>query len=220
MADRRVIVPETKETVYHLPTILQNATELKASDIHIEPGQTSFRIRIRIDGRMQISDEGPMTEHAPLINRLKILCGMDITEKRIPQDGGFTEHFDGHPVDFRVSVVPVADGEKAAIRILDDRAIDLDYQSLGICKSHWERLVHFIEAKYGLLVFTGPTGSGKTTTMYTLLKRLNRTHRHIITLEDPVEYRLDGVNQIRVNERVGLTFASGLRAILRQGLVS
>lgn len=135
MADRRVIVPETKETVYHLPTILQNATELKASDIHIEPGQTSFRIRIRIDGRMQISDEGPMTEHVPLINRLKILCGMDITEKRIPQDGGFTEHFDGHPVDFRVSVVPVADGEKAAIRILDDRAIDLDYQSLGICKS-------------------------------------------------------------------------------------
>lgn len=215
MADRRVEATryDVADALY---SILQIAVQQRASDVHFEPGTDASRIRVRMDGRLQLLEEGALERHSTLINRLKILCGMDITERRKPQDGAFSESFDGHGVDFRVSMVPVADGEKAAVRILDDQSLDLNWQSLGLEEAHWQQLTGFVRAKHGLLIFTGPTGSGKTTTMYTLLKLLNETHRHIITLEDPIEYRLPGVNQIQVNERIDLNFARGLRAILRQ----
>lgn len=216
MADRRIITEAAPEEADRLVSVLQEAVARKASDIHFEPGISKYRIRIRVDGRMQTMDTGEMSDHQTLMNRLKILCGMDITERRKPQDGGFSHASQDHIVDFRVSMVPVADGEKAAIRILDDQSLDLDRRSLGISNGRWELLENFIQARHGLIILTGPTGSGKTTTLYTLLKLLNTEHRHIITLEDPIEYRLAGVNQIQVNERIDLSFAKGLRAILRQ----
>lgn len=216
MADQRINAAEPTEVSQQLNALLKTCVGLLASDIHLEPGPESYRIRIRIDGRMQTLTEGDMHRHGQLMNRLKILCGMDITERRRPQDGGFSQDIDGRAVDFRVSVVPCADGEKAAIRILDNQSIDLNRESLGIDASNWEQLTRLIRVRHGLLIFTGPTGSGKTSTMYTLLKLLNEEHRHIITLEDPIEYRLPGINQIQVNERIDLDFASGLRAILRQ----
>lgn len=199
-----------------LERFLQAAVEGHASDLHLEPYADHYRVRLRVDGGLLILHEGPLDQFSSLMNRLKVLCKMDIAERRKTQDGGFRVSYDEVSIDFRVSVVPVMDGEKAAIRILDHTGIDLHYQSLGFTEKHWSDQLHLVERKSGLLLLSGPTGSGKTTTLYTLLTHLNREDRHIITLEDPIEYRIRGVNQIQVNEKTGLTFSSGLRAVLRQ----
>lgn len=209
---------ETKEseTALLLIRFLEQAVNQNASDLHLEPQRDCYRIRVRIDGSLHTIHIGPLHEFSSLINRLKVLCKMDIAERRKPQDGGFRENYGDKSIDFRVSVIPVTDGEKAAVRILDHHGIDLHYASLGFSEDRWSELTSFLKRRSGLVIFTGPTGSGKTTTLYTLLKELNEDCRHILTLEDPVEYRLSGINQIQVNERIQLTFSSGLRAILRQ----
>lgn len=216
MADRQVTAELKQDVSQVLTERLETAAQHRASDLHFEPGIDTYRIRMRVDGYMHILESGPMALHGLLINRLKILSGMDITERRMPQDGGFSLELQGQAVDFRVSILPVADGEKAAVRILNARNIELDPESLGIRENQWNVLQSFLRAKHGLLIFTGPTGSGKTTSMYTLLQQLNQPHRNIVTLEDPIEYRLPGINQIQVNERAKLGFSNGLRAILRQ----
>lgn len=188
----------------------------KSSDLHFEPSREAYRARLRIDGSLHTVQKGDPVAYLAIVNRIKVLCHMDIAERRKPQDGGFTEIIDGMKIDFRVSVVPVMDGEKVAIRVLDNQGVDLTPEGLGFSENQWDVLSKLVRKKSGFLILTGPTGSGKTTTMYTLLKTLNQDDRHIITLEDPVEYRIPGVNQIQLNEKIGLSFSSGLRAILRQ----
>lgn len=196
--------------------LLHDAVRAGASDLHLEPGRDRFRARMRVDGTLHEVWQGPMEDFMPLINRIKVRCRMDIAERRKPQDGGFFDAIDGKKVDFRVSVVPLPEGEKAAIRILDDGRIELTPQGLGVDRALWDRVAALARRTNGLLLFTGPTGSGKSTSLYTLLQTLQNDAVHILTLEDPIEVRLDGVNQMQVNEKVGFTFSNGLRAILRQ----
>jgi len=216
MADRRVIVPETKETVYHLPTILQNATELKASDIHIEPMDKNYRVRFRVDGILHVSLLLPEEIGPAIISRIKILANLKIDEKRKPQDGRFRLNNKGKDIDFRVSTLPVIDGEKVVMRILDKEEGLTHIESMGLLGTALDNMQEAIKETYGMVLITGPTGSGKSTTLYALLKILNVEERNIVTLEDPIEYHIEGLNQSQIKPEIGYTFASGLRTILRQ----
>jgi type IV pilus assembly protein PilB len=196
--------------------ILTQAVLAEASDIHIEPHRREVKVRFRIDGVLQDVMTPPKAVQAPLISRVKILANMDIAERRLPQDGHIHLRLSGRELDLRVSTLPTVLGEKVVIRILDQARTRLTLPQLGFAGdllATWENL---ITKPYGLILVTGPTGSGKTTTLYTSLARINTPERNIVSIEDPVEYQIPRVNQVQVNPKIGLTFANGLRTILRQ----
>lgn len=197
-------------------TIIHNAIRLKASDIHIEPFEKIVRVRNRIDGELQKALEIPKASQNTLLTRIKILANLNIAEKRVPQDGRILTSIDGTAVDLRVSVLPTINGEKIVIRILSRNADVITMESLGMVEDDKDKLKRIMEKPFGIILVTGPTGSGKSTTLYAVLTELNTMETNIITVEDPVEYAIEGINQVGVNTKAGLTFASGLRSILRQ----
>lgn len=197
--------------------IVKHALDGRASDIHIEPIEGSFRVRFRVDGILRSQLVFPMEIGRAVISRIKILANLKIDEKRKPQDGRFRfESEDGHAVDLRVSSLPVIDGEKIVMRVLDKSANSTDLEKLGLWGRNRAVLERRIREPFGIILMTGPTGSGKSTTLYAFLQILNKEERNIITLEDPVEYYIEGVNQSQIKPEIGYTFATGLRSILRQ----
>ena len=220
--DQIIIEDQMSEEVKNAPavklvdSIIQSAVRSKASDIHIEPFEHRVAVRYRIDGELQKQFDSPKEPLAGLITRIKIMANMDIAERRIPQDGRIFMKIDNENIDLRVSILPTVNGEKVVIRILDKSAFNVDKSTLGIVEDDLEKINNIISKPHGIVLVTGPTGSGKSTTLYSLLKDLNREDKNIITIEDPVEFSMDGINQVNVNTKAGLTFASGLRSILRQ----
>ncbi|MDT8320357.1 MAG: type II secretion system ATPase GspE [Xanthomonadales bacterium] len=196
--------------------ILQRAVEGRASDIHIEPFENRLKVRYRIDGVLQEVEAPPAKSTAAVISRIKIMAKMNIAERRLPQDGRIMHRVQGKELDLRVSTVPTSHGESVVMRILDRESIVLDFDSLGFDDDIRDDFVHQLEMPHGIILVTGPTGSGKTTTLYTALSALNKPERKIITVEDPVEYQLEGINQIQAKSSIGLDFAHALRAIVRQ----
>lgn len=199
-----------------LNAILENAATQGASDVHIEPREKDLKIRFRVDGILQDTMTLPKSIEPALISRIKILSNLKIDEHRIPQDGQFQVHVNGRDIDLRIAIAPVVYGEQIVIRLLDRSGANLTLESLGLKGQAFRLVNEGITRPHGMTLATGPTGSGKSTTLYAALEKLNQVSVNIITLEDPVEYRVNGVNQIQVNPDVGLTFASGLRSILRQ----
>lgn len=197
-------------------SMIDYAIRAGSSDIHIEPMEDRVRVRIRIDGVMQEIMSNPLSARDAIITRIKILGGMNIAEKRIPQDGRITTEINGEDVDMRVSILPTVTGEKTVIRILAKNDANLNRSYLGISDHNNEMIDRMIKVPQGICLISGPTGSGKTTTLYTLLSEKNSPETNIITVEDPVEIRIPGLNQVQVNAKAGMTFASGLRSILRQ----
>ncbi|KXS32802.1 MAG: General secretion pathway protein GspE [Candidatus Gallionella acididurans] len=196
--------------------LLTQALREGASDIHIEPFEQISVVRFRVDGSLRDVVRPKKAIHASLISRIKIMAQLDIAEKRLPQDGRITLRVGGRPVDVRVSTLPTAHGERAVLRLLDKESGKLDLHSLGMSADVLEKFDKLITQPHGIVLVTGPTGSGKTTTLYAALTRLNTTSTNILTVEDPVEYELNGVGQTQVNARIDMTFAKALRAILRQ----
>jgi len=196
--------------------IIDNAYYMRASDIHIEPMADRVRVRYRVDGVCLEKDNLPKTMQAPLITRIKILSGMDIAEKRLPQDGRIKRTIGDQDIDFRVSALPGTHGPSVVLRILRPDAVNIGIESLGFEHDHYEQFEKIIKRPNGIFLVTGPTGSGKTTTLYAALQELNTPDRKIITAEDPVEYNFAGMNQCQVREEIGLTFERILRAMLRQ----
>ncbi|GKW46807.1 GspE/PulE family protein [Planococcus sp. NCCP-2050] len=196
--------------------ILSNAVAQKASDIHFDPQESRILVRYRIDGALRTVRTLPKLMQGMITARIKILANLDITESRIPQDGRIKSTVDFRPIDLRVSSLPTVYGEKVVMRILDLSNNLTDISKLGFNQTNMERFMHAIEKPNGIILISGPTGSGKSSTLYAALNKLNDEEVNIITVEDPVEYQLEGINQIQVNTNVGLTFAAGLRSILRQ----
>jgi type IV pilus assembly protein PilB len=196
--------------------LICNAVIEGASDIHIEPGEKKMRIRYRIDGVLFEVMSPPQTMHAALISRMKIMANLDISERRLPQDGRIRAIVRNRSVDFRINTLPTTRGEKVVIRILDNRSIMLGLEKLGFSPDHLAAFREQIERPHGIILVTGPTGSGKTTTLYSALLTMNGAEVNISTVEDPVEYSLGFANQVQVSERIGFTFATALRALLRQ----
>ena len=196
--------------------LFKNSVEMRASDIHIEPYEKEIRIRYRIDGELTTINTLGIESLAPLITRIKILANLNIAEKRIPQDGRIITKFGNTEVDLRVSILPTVNGEKVVIRILNRSSYKVGKDRLGLSEENLRKLNNIISNPHGIVLVTGPTGSGKSTTLYTILSELNSSNVNIVTVEDPVEYTLDGINQVNVNKKAGLSFASGLRSILRQ----
>lgn len=197
-------------------SIIEFAIRANSSDIHIEPMEDRVRVRIRIDGVLQEIMSNPAAAKDAIITRIKILSGMNIAEKRIPQDGRVQTVINGKPVDMRVSVLPTVHGEKTVIRILAKNDANLNRKYLGISEHNNEMIDKIVKVPQGVCLISGPTGSGKTTTLYTLLSEKNTPETNIVTVEDPVEIQIPGLNQVQVNAKAGMTFASGLRSILRQ----
>jgi len=197
-------------------SLLTQACREKASDIHVEPGERDLVIRFRVDGILHEKLRPPLKSHAAIVSRIKIMAHLDIAEKRLPQDGRLGVRIAGHDVDVRVSVLPTDLGERVVLRLLDRSGSLLTLEQLGLADGSLRAVEAMIGKSHGIFLVTGPTGSGKTTTLYAALTRLNDREKNIITVEDPVEYRLPGVGQIQVNPRISLTFAAGLRSILRQ----
>lgn len=195
--------------------IIQKAVSDRASDIHIEPQEKDVRVRYRVDGVLHEVMRSPKAVQAAMISRFKIMSDMDIAETRKPQDGHTAMTISGHNLDFRVSTLPTVYGERVVLRILRKDAIMLELKDLGFLESALERFESSFRKPYGAILVTGPTGSGKSTTLYGAINVLNTPERHILTAEDPVEYRLPGVNQIQMNPKAGLTFAAALRSFLR-----
>ncbi len=196
--------------------ILFEAHRNRASDIHLEPMEKRFRVRVRIDGVLHEVDSPPKRLQSAIISRVKIMANMKIAEKRVPQDGRIQVNIKGSEIDLRVSSVPSCHGESIVMRILDKKSLALGLPNLGFLADDQEVFQRMIRLADGILLVTGPTGSGKTTTLYAALNQINKPDRKIITVEDPVEYQLPGINQVHVREEIGLTFASALRSILRQ----
>jgi general secretion pathway protein E len=197
--------------------IIAQAVEQRASDIHIEPFEKEFRIRYRVDGVLYNQEPPPREMKAAMISRVKLMAKLNIAERRLPQDGRIKIKTLGREVDLRVSTLPTLYGESVVMRLLDRSAGDFyDLGRLGFDRHMLNRMEHFTSLPHGIFLVTGPTGSGKSTTLYSALKRINQSDKKIITIEDPVEYQMDGINQIHVNPQIGLTFASGLRHIVRQ----
>ena len=199
-----------------LNVIITEAIRLQAGDIYIEPQDNEVRVRFRIDGVCREVMTSPKTLHAQLISRVKIASGMDIAERRVPQDGRFGVAFEGAAVDFRVAVLPTVRGEVAVLRLLRRSSIMMSLGDLGFLDGPLEQLKRALDKPYGCILVTGPTGSGKSTTLYAAINQTSDPKTNLITVEDPVEYRLEGLSQVQVHERAGLTFASALRSILRQ----
>ncbi len=197
--------------------MIADAVEKRASDIHIEPFEKEFRIRFRVDGVLFSQETPPRELKAAIISRLKLMAKLNIAERRLPQDGRIKIKVLGREVDLRVSTLPTLYGESVVMRLLDRSAGDFyDLRRLGFDNRMLSRMEHFTSLPHGIFLVTGPTGSGKSTTLYSALKRINLPDKKIITIEDPVEYQMDGINQLHVNTQIGLTFASGLRHIVRQ----
>src|SRR4030042_1520960 len=196
--------------------IIDSAYFMRASDIHIEPMADRVRIRYRVDGVCLEKDNIPKNMQAPMITRVKILSGMDIAEKRLPQDGGIKREIGGQDIDFRVSALPGNHGESVVLRILRPDAVNIGIEALGFEQDNYEEFQKIIKRPNGIFLVTGPTGSGKTTTLYAALQDLNKPDKKIITAEDPVEYMFAGMNQCQVKDDIGLSFDKILRAMLRQ----
>jgi len=197
--------------------LIAQAVEKRASDIHLEPFEKEFRVRYRIDGVLYNQESPPRELKAAVISRVKLMAKLNIAERRLPQDGRIKIKTLGREVDLRVSTLPTLYGESVVMRLLDRSAGDFyDLARLGFDDHMLARMQHFTQLPHGIFLVTGPTGSGKSTTLYSALKRINQSDKKIITIEDPVEYQMDGINQIHVNTQIGLTFASGLRHIVRQ----
>ena len=197
--------------------MIAQAVEKRASDIHLEPFEKEFRVRFRVDGVLYNQEHPPRELKAAIISRVKLMAKLNIAERRLPQDGRIKIKTLGREVDLRVSTLPTLYGESVVMRLLDRSAGDFyDLGRLGFDEHMFSRMEHFTSMPHGIFLVTGPTGSGKSTTLYSALKRINQSDKKIITIEDPVEYQMDGINQIHVNPQIGLTFASGLRHIVRQ----
>ncbi len=196
--------------------IIKHALDGKASDVHIEPVEGSYRVRFRVDGVLHASLVFPIDVGRAVVSRIKILSNLKIDEQRKPQDGRFRTEQGGHIVDLRVSTLPVMEGEKVVMRVLEKTEKTVDFKEMGIWGRAEEILLRKIREPFGIILITGPTGSGKSTTLYSFLKILNQEERNIITLEDPVEYYISGINQSQIKPEIDYTFASGLRSILRQ----
>lgn len=196
--------------------IITQAVKSKTSDIHIEPFEKNVRIRYRIDGELREVLTPAKNTHSAIVTRIKIMGKMNISERRIPQDGRVEAVIEGVPIDMRISILPTVYGEKIVIRLLDRSNVVISKEQLGFTDHNLARVTKMLKVPEGIILVTGPTGSGKTTTLYAILKEFNQVNRNIITVEDPVEYRQEGINQVQVNTKAGLTFATGLRSILRQ----
>lgn len=196
--------------------IFVEAIEREASDIHIESYGNYFRIRYRIDGVLVEIKRYEQKEFLPLISRIKILCNLDIAEKRIPQDGRIDGIYEEKELDFRISIIPTYFGEKAVIRILYKDTVKKNLCELGFDKEKYSKLFEIIKRKSGMLIISGPMGSGKTTSMYAILNEINTVEKNIVTIEDPIEYTIDGVNQIQCKDDIGLNFSKILKSVLRQ----
>jgi type IV pilus assembly protein PilB len=196
--------------------IIDEAVRMRASDIHVEPMADRVRVRYRIDGVCVERDNIPKNMQAPLLARIKILSGMDIGERRLPQDGRIKRHIDTQDIDFRVSCLPGYHGESTVLRILRPDSVNIGIQAIGFESEDYQRFIKIIKRPNGIFLVTGPTGSGKTTTLYSALQELNRPDKKIITAEDPVEYNIKGINQCQIRTDIGLTFESILRSMLRQ----
>jgi len=196
--------------------LLEKAVRVRASDLLIEPMENSSRIRYRVDGVLQEGQAPPKQLHDAVISRIKVMSELDIAERRLPQDGHFSVKIDSRGIDFRVSILPSAYGEKVALRVLDKGSVKLEIDGLGFSEDDLKRMKTASQRPHGMLLATGPTGSGKTTTLYAILKLIERPDMNIVTVEDPVEFELEGINQVNAKPDVGLTFASALRSILRQ----
>jgi general secretion pathway protein E len=192
------------------------AVDRRASDIHIEPVESAVKVRFRLDGVLQDIETLPVAYASPLVSRVKVMAHLNIAERRLPQDGRLTITVNGKAIDFRVATAPTLHGESLVLRILDRQEVELDFARLGFDEQLVATMRAALQKPYGIILSTGPTGSGKTTTLYTALKELNEPERKILTVEDPIEYRLDGVNQTQVKPAIGYTFAAALRAFLRQ----
>jgi len=199
-----------------IDSVIEQAVQMQASDIHIEPGEKDVRFRIRVDGLLKTELNIPKDLHAALVARVKIIGGMNIAEKRLPQDGRIEINIFGKQIDLRISVMPTWHGEKIVLRILDRSSFLINKEKLGFSGENLIKFSELLKNPHGLILVVGPTGSGKTTTLYSMLNDLNVMRHNIITIEDPVEYLLPGINQTQVNVKAGLTFAIGLRALLRQ----
>ena len=199
-----------------IQSMFLDAVKINASDIHIEPGETYLRVRQRVDGILQEQIIDGRRVAQALVTRLKLMCGLDIAEKRLPQDGRFSIKVDKHLVDVRLSTMPIQYGESAVLRLLDQSTNLAHFDNLGMPETILEPLLSLIERSAGTVLVTGPTGSGKTTTLYAALNHLNTPEKKIITVEDPVEYRLERINQVQINAKIGLTFSTVLRTALRQ----
>jgi len=196
--------------------IMQRAIETRASDIHIEPFEQTLKVRLRVDGVLKDIDAPNVRSTAAVISRIKIMAKLNIAERRLPQDGRIKVQMLGKELDLRVSTIPTMYGESVVIRLLDKENTVLDFAALGFAGRHLQQFIDVLSLPHGIILITGPTGSGKSTTMYAALKQLNTSERKIITVEDPVEYQMEGVNQIQAKPQIGLTFASALRSIVRQ----
>jgi general secretion pathway protein E len=196
--------------------LIARAVETHASDVHVEPFPDRLRIRYRYDGVLHEIEPPPARLQAAVISRIKIMARLDIAERRLPQDGRIKLTVRGHEIDFRVSTIPSLHGEKVVLRVLDRTAVEFDYEKLGLPADIRQGIERALELPNGMVLVTGPTGSGKTTTLYTGLLKLNTVARNVVTVEDPIEYQLAGINQIQVKPQIGLNFASLLRSILRQ----
>jgi type IV pilus assembly protein PilB len=197
-------------------TILRYATEGGASDVHIEPIGGKIRVRFRVDGQLHTSLTLPMSVLSAVVARIKILSEMKLDEKRKPQDGRFSAHINDRKIDFRVSTFPTYYGEKIVLRILDPEKGIIGLDDIGLTKNNRDKITDAIHNPYGMILISGPTGSGKTTTLYSMLQKLDTQSKNVLSLEDPVEYNLDGINQSQVRPEIGYTFANGLRTTLRQ----
>jgi type IV pilus assembly protein PilB len=218
--------PEEKKTMEHIEedapvtkivaTILRYAVDGSASDIHVEPNEKKVSVRFRVDGELATSLELPKNVHMAVVARIKILSSMRLDERRKPQDGRFSATFDGRKIDFRVSLLPTSYGEKVVMRILDNEKGVRTLEDVGISKHIMEIVRRVVKEPYGIILISGPTGSGKSTTLYAMLSEVDRLSKNVLSLEDPVEYNIEGVSQSQVRPEIGYTFANGLRAALRQ----
>ncbi len=214
--DRLATDSEDAPVIKIVNLILAQAVKEKASDIHVEPFHTALKLRYRIDGELMAAESPPKALQLAITSRIKILAGLNIAERRLPQDGRFRIRVMGKDVDLRISILPTAHGEKIVIRILDKSALSGGIDQLGMDHDTLNKFRKAIDAPHGMILVTGPTGSGKTTTLYSVLHEMNNPEYNIVTVEDPIEYELMGVNQVAVRNDIGLDFASALRSILRQ----
>ena len=214
--DTSELLEDQAPIIKMVAAILRNGVEGKASDIHIEPNSKEVKIRFRIDGNLEDTLKVPLATHAAIVARIKILSRLRIDETRMPQDGRFSTKISGKEIDFRVSTFPTKLGEKVVIRILDPNEGLRSYKEIGLSENNLEIIKEQIIRPYGMILSTGPTGSGKTTTLYSILQQLNKPDVNIVTLEDPIEYFVSGVNQSQIRPEIGYTFARGLRSVVRQ----
>lgn len=206
---------QASKVISSVNQILQQAYQERASDIHLEATRDAFKVRVRIDGILEELKTLPRSMHQSMTSRIKIMGGMDVAEQRVPQDGRVRVRITGHEIDLRIATYPTQFGEKTTIRLLTKEKL-ITLEDLGLAKPDRETLEYVIARPHGIFLVTGPTGSGKTTTLYSALKRINRKNKNVLTIEDPIENEIEGVNQTAINVKAGLTFASSIRAMLRQ----